>query len=470
MNIHNQISTGQICIGWDIGIKNLAYCIIEPYTSVNTLPLQQQQPQQPSIPQNYVSNGDNVLNEYINVNNTYYKIKYWRDINLVSQIESNLQNIGQISHINNTLKCSEIKITKSKIKNVLSTNTICNNMAIYCNEIINSDGTYKGYCKVHFKKSGIVKMPNINAKICYYMNCKSKTSQVLKLHIYTGYCKKHITEMIKNGIKQKTDFFAINRAKTTSKIDINQLGISLFQELDKIQVQILKPNIILLENQPVLKNPTMKSMQMFLFSYYLIRNMDNDIKNNLQNLNNNSNNNSSNNNNNNSSNNNNNNNNNNSNNNNNNNSSNNSNNISISNSNNVSRDVSSNISRDMSRYVYSDISNEIDIDIDNNLCIKKIQCYTASKKLDLINFFPESEKTRIHTLIDTVKNGYQKNKKMAIMIVEYLLQNNKKLLEFFNKHPKQDDLADSLLMTLHYFEKTNLDKLKKDKISLDNKT
>ena len=131
----------------------------------------------------------------------------------------------------------------------------------------------------------------------------------------------------------------------------------------------------------------------------------------------------------------------------------------------MSRDVSSNISRDMSGYVYSDISNEIDID--NNLCIKKIQCYTASKKLDLINFFPESEKTRINTLIDTVKNGYQKNKKMAIMIVEYLLQNNKKLLEFFNKHPKQDDLADSLLMTLHYFEKTNLDKIKKDKIKKD---
>ena len=48
-------------------------------------------------------------------------------------------------------------------------------------------------------------------------------------------------------------------------------------------------------------------------------------------------------------------------------------------------------------------------------------------------------------------------------MVEYLLSGNpnSKWLEFFNKHPKQDDLADSLLMTLHYFEKDNLAKLKK---------
>ena len=41
-------------------------------------------------------------------------------------------------------------------------------------------------------------------------------------------------------------------------------------------------------------------------------------------------------------------------------------------------------------------------------------------------------------------------------MVETVLKENTKWLDFFKGHPKKDDLADSLLMTLHYFEKPNL--------------
>ena len=364
-----------IGIGWDIGIKNLAYCILEPQ---NISPLQSNQSN--NLPQS----------ECILFNNTYYSINHWKDISLVSQIESNLQDAGEVSHINNTLKCSVTKSTK-----VNEPLAVCGNNAVYCHEQLNPDGTYKGYCKTHFKKSGIGRMPDLTAKKCYIENCGGKTAQVLKSHIYTGYCKKHITEMINAKVKQSSDFLRINRAKTTSKIDINHLGIALFQELDKIKTHILEPNIILLENQPVLKNPTMKSMQMFLYSYYLIRHLD----------------------------------------------------------------VSSGGSNQSSREIANGNSN----------CLegKNLQCYTASKKLDLIKFFPQVEQSRIEGILEQVKSGYQKNKKMAIMMVEYLLKGNTKWLVFFNKHPKQDDLADSLLMTLHYFEKKNLDKLKKDNLKVD---
>lgn len=360
-----------IGIGWDIGIKNLAYCIISP--------------QNISLPQSKQSNQSN-QSECIFFNNTYYSINHWKDISLVSQIESNLQDAGEVSHINTTLKCSVPKFSK-----VNESVVVCGNNAVYCHEKLNLDGTYKGYCKTHFKKSGIVRMPDLTAKKCYIENCGGKTAQVLKSHIYTGYCKKHITEMINTKVKLASDFLRINRAKTTSKIDINHLGIALFQELDKIKTHILEPNIILLENQPVLKNPTMKSMQMFLYSYYLIRHLD--VSSGTQN-------------------------------------------------------VSGNT---------------------NCLDGKNLQCYTASKKLDLIKFFPQIEQSRIEGILAPVKNGYQKNKKMAIMMVEYFLKGNTKWLEFYNKHPKQDDLADSLLMTLHYFEKKNLDKLKKDNLKEDNK-
>ena len=363
-------------IGWDIGIKNLAYCSLE--SNVNS----------------------NNINTFV-FNNKHYDIISWADISLVSQIETNMEGSGEVSHINTTLKCSALQETKAKSKskskkeNKIDTEIqpqtkVCGKSAFYCKEELQTDSSgntiYSGLCKTHFKKSGEERLPELTVKQCWDKECKTKPLQVLKSHIYKGYCKKHINEMIKTKTHTSNDFLKINRAKTTSKFDINQLGIALFQELDKIETTILDPSIILLENQPVLKNPTMKSMQMFLYSYYLIRLLDKN-KNSVR-----------------------------------------------------AQNVNSTL-----------ILND-----------KKIQCYCASKKLDLINFLPENDQKRIIEYIDTVNSGYQKNKKMAIMMVETLLKENTKWLDFFKGHPKKDDLADSLLMTLHYFEKPNLMKVKKE--------
>jgi hypothetical protein len=359
MQIKNKLNLG---IGWDIGIKNLAYCILE------------------HIPSNV--SGDIETEDTIQINNNTYRIHNWQDINLVSQIELNLETAGEVSHINTNLKCS--------VKGDKINAPICGNNAFYCSETVNQDGTYKGYCKIHYKKlfAG-VNMPEISVKKCYVSSCDAKVSQVLKEHKYIGYCKKHINEMIKSQNKTISDFLKINRAKTTAKIDINHLGISLFQELDKINKDIMEPSIILLENQPVLKNPTMKSMQMFLYSYYLLRHLD-------------------------------------------------------------KINTTTNMNATMGNT--------------NILKSINLQCYTASKKLDMIQFFPVEEQERIKLNLECVKNNYQKNKKQSIMMVEYLLENtinaNSKWLNFFRKHPKQDDLADALLMTLHYFEKNNLNKIK----------
>ena len=366
-------------IGWDIGIKNLAYCSLESNVSINS----------------------NNINSFV-FNNKHYDIISWADISLVSQIETNMEDSGEVSHINTTLKCSALQETKAKSKKTKNNENneneieiqpqpkVCGKSAFYCKEELQTDTSgntiYSGLCKTHFKKSGEERLPDLTVKQCWDKECKAKPLQVLKSHIYKGYCKKHINEMIKTKTHTSNDFLKINRAKTTSKFDINQLGIALFQELDKIETTILDPSIILLENQPVLKNPTMKSMQMFLYSYYLIRMIDKN-KNSVR-----------------------------------------------------AQNVNS-----------TSILND-----------KKIQCYCASKKLDLIKFLPENDQKRIIEYIDTVNSGYQKNKKMAIMMVETVLKENTKWLDFFKGHPKKDDLADSLLMTLHYFEKPNLMKVKKE--------
>ena len=338
------------CIGWDIGIKNLAYCVLESNINDNA----------------------NIENLFT-FNKHNYNILIWKDISLVTQIESNLATAGQVTHINNTLTCCGIKTTSKKKHNTINTEVelkICGKKAFYAKEELTEARQYEGLCKTHFKKLKISRLPILTVKKCWTEGCCSKPVQVLKSHIFKGFCKKHINEMHNAKTHNESDFFKINHAKTTAKIDINQLGIALFQELNKIKECITEPNVILLENQPVLKNPTMKSMQMFLYSYYLMNILDSNI----------------------------------------------------------------------------------------DLSIKKLQCYCASKKLDMLKCLTEEEQTIINTFIDTVKNPYQKNKKMSIMIVEVLLKNNAKWLEYFKSHPKQDDLADSLLMTLHYFEKQFLEK------------
>ena len=347
-------------IGWDIGIKNLAYCVIEQCTSTITSTAQTA-----PIPTQTTTN-------HITFNNTAYQITNWADISLLSQITNNLADSGQASSL-------ATKITCACPKNDKINAPICGVAASYCHESLAPSGEYRGYCKSHFKKSGITRMPTISVSKCYQPGCTSRATHVLKAHIYMGYCKKHVSELTKpgaGGTHASTDFLKINNVKNAGKIDINQLGMALFQELDKMKLIITNPDVILLENQPVLKNPTMKSMQMFLYSYYLMHILEG----------------------------------------------------------NKSKGIA-------------------------GLGEKHIQCYTASKKLDLIKFFPAGEQTRISGLLSKVKNGYTRNKKMSILMVEYLLRDNVKWMQFFKSNPKQDDLADSLLMTLHYFERDNLAKL-----------
>lgn len=335
-------------IGWDIGIKNLAFCILQPT--------------------------ENSSNETITINQHHYNISKWLDISLVDEIENALNSSGEASMLNMDLKCCQTKTDKINEKE------LCNIKSFYVLDTKTQDGKYQGICKKHYKKGNYQNLVQINSKKCHYKdelgnNCNSKHYQVLKDHVYKGYCKKHITEMIKNKLKTQDDFFNINKAKKTATINLNHLGIALFNELDKNKNELLEPMNILFENQPVLKNPTMKSMQMFLYSYYLLRGMDLES---------------------------------------------------------------------------------------NKLLDKHIQCYCASKKLDLVKFFPNDEQKRIQQLVNNVKSGYQQNKQMSIHIVEYLLKGNTKWSSFFNNHKKKDDLADSLLMTLHFLERNNLAKINKN--------
>lgn len=166
-------------IGWDIGIKNLSYCIIDK-------------------------------------NNKIYK---WGILDLC-----------------NTEKYSCCGVTKNK--------HICNKTAKRIDK-----STLKFYCNIHSKKRDYH-----DISICFECDKKAK----FKTKENKFYCTKH-------G-KTKLDRYEI---KFNMK-DINKIGNNLIKILDRDRDLYLNVNNIVIENQPVLKNPTMKSVQMILYTYYLI--------------------------------------------------------------------------------------------------------------------------------------------------------------------------------------------------------
>ena len=157
-------------LSWDVGIYNLAYCLIEVCDTTKE-----------------------------------YKIIDWNIINLRKDIVNN-----------NILICEEKTNSKNKI---------CKNKAKYTHKNSN-----KPFCLRHSK------------------TCAKKSG-----------C--NIDELF-NEIKIKK--------KKKTKVNIQELGKTLVLELDKYP-HFLNMDYILIENQPVLKNPVMKSVQMILYSFFLIK-------------------------------------------------------------------------------------------------------------------------------------------------------------------------------------------------------
>jgi hypothetical protein len=65
--------------------------------------------------------------------------------------------------------------------------------------------------------------------------------------------------------------------KSIGSLDFDETKLKLFEILEE-KKGLLKANIVLIENQPSFKNPTMKSISISLYDFYLIRGiMDKEI-------------------------------------------------------------------------------------------------------------------------------------------------------------------------------------------------
>ena len=211
-------------LGWDVGIKNLAYSLID-------------------------YNEETQTKEIID----------WGVINLMTEVDEAPKPVH--------LCCESNKKGKK-----------CHLKAIY---LLQSDET-KGVCKVHQKllKYAQFKFLDLTQKaICCYETFVKKTNTVKKCEkaafttrkddLTKGYCNQHLK------VVQTHDPFEIYEIKKDKKelvreISILTLSKRLFQHLESLGDLLLNVDEIIIENQPVLKNPTMKTIQILLYSYFII--------------------------------------------------------------------------------------------------------------------------------------------------------------------------------------------------------
>ena len=194
-------------LGFDVGIKNLAFCIVEK------------------------QDDKFVINDHIN---------NWNIINLTEQ---------------DKLKC-EFNGCINQISNNAIVNTTCR---YYCTK-------HKLYHKAILLKEPInFTEDNSNLKCSHSCSCKTKAKWIDNNN---NYCPKHKVINEKRLEKERT---LIKYKTFVKDFTIHDLKLILLQKLDTYKDIFLQVDIVCIENQPAFKNPTMKAISDVLYTWFMVR-------------------------------------------------------------------------------------------------------------------------------------------------------------------------------------------------------
>lgn len=196
-----------IILSWDVGVINLAYCIID----------------------------------YIDIDN--YKILHWDKINLIENLQK---------------KCDYDDCNLNSITNI-NGNYYCQNHKEFANENIDFSHIIKQF--EMFDNEGKCANEKCNKKICY----KSKKDELY-------YCKNHHISLINKLKKEHLKKISKKVKSKVNSFNQNDIYMSLIKHLDNCNFMFNVDEVII-ENQPVLKNPKMKAVASTLYTYFLIRGM-----------------------------------------------------------------------------------------------------------------------------------------------------------------------------------------------------
>ena len=208
-------------LGFDVGIKNLAYCIVEKIDDKFVIP-------------------DHKNN--------------WDIINLTEQ---------------NKLQCAYEKCT-NQIGYCCDINKLsyhfCSKHKLYHKIILSNNPCVFQECQNH----------ELQQKCSHAPSCKTK-SKYTNPDTGLAICSKHKEIIEKNLNKSRT----LIKYKTFVKdFTIHDLKLSLLEKLDTFKNIFLNVDIVCIENQPTFKNPTMKAISDTLYTWFMIRGIvDKDINN-----------------------------------------------------------------------------------------------------------------------------------------------------------------------------------------------
>lgn len=124
------------------------------------------------------------------------------------------------------------------------------------------------YCKKHsteYQPKSIEVLDIKTAEHCMFDDCDKKSSKKIDNKFY---CSKH-AQKIKTTFDHDEKLQNI-KTRTCMKEPLYDLGTRMYNELEKYP-EILDSKRIVIENQPSLTNPTMKSISILLFSYFVMK-------------------------------------------------------------------------------------------------------------------------------------------------------------------------------------------------------
>lgn len=255
-------------LSFDVGIINLAYCLLEIDDDNQTFKILKWGIIDLADNRNvcsYIKNTGDFCNKIAKFaiklnqhNNHYYCKDHVKKAELYVKPINIKWYIVEPEDVEYCTICT--KNLKSKITNKTYDLYACNSI----------DGQY---CLAHQKE-----INNTNKYICVAKKC----TKLIKHGLYYeqpdiddyeiqhvleyGWCNDHFDEEYRALLNKKTKKISQN----SNKISLISLGSSMYRQLDKYP-ELLMVDLVLIENQPTLINPTMKSVANMLFSYFIMR-------------------------------------------------------------------------------------------------------------------------------------------------------------------------------------------------------
>lgn len=266
-------------LSFDVGIINLAYCILEINDTEKTFKINKWD----------IINmaDDRVKCSYVKATNTKTTKKTIKNgsikadkpcgkiANRVVKIdEHNCQHYctAHVGKAKLDVRDMYIKLHKLKTSDEKCC-TLCKKSAEYCSKQVNDQIVHGDYCTRHQQSvnkghNHICSVKKCNSIITkgLYLKCDQAYDQASETSLKLGWCDEHYEAEYTNLLKKKTK----KALQNSNKIPLPVLATSMYAKLDQIP-ELMTVDEVLVENQPTFINPTMKSISAILFSYFVMR-------------------------------------------------------------------------------------------------------------------------------------------------------------------------------------------------------